>query len=169
MLSLLISMQTQISHLNTSLSLLSRPWIWQLSQNVPMVAGFLCDKAVVLRSIINWTLLRPGSGVCPSSLQYTVIILSNSTASKCLQEISKKIRMELAETRDPIHWNHRRNEILHVHNYSQYNIFLVAADVRKIIYRSECCKIMSLILLCFRNTFEYRAQYLALYLGPQIS
>jgi hypothetical protein len=156
MLSLLFLMQTQISYLNTNLSLLLCPLVWQLSQNVPMDAGFLCDKAVVLKSIINWTLLRPGSGVCPSSLQYTAIILSNSTASKCLQEMFKKIRMELAESRDLIHWNHRRNEILHLHSYGQYNSRLVAADVRKIIYRSECYKIMSLLLLCFRNTFEHR-------------
>lgn len=163
------SMQTQMSHLNTNLSLLSCPCVWQLLQNVPMDTGFLCDKAVVLKSIINWTLLRPGSGVCPSSLQYTVIILYNSTASKCLQEISKKIRTELAEPRDLIHCNHRHNEILRMHNYSQHYGRLVAADVRRIIYLSECYTIMPLLLLCFRNTFEYRAQYLALYLGPPIS
>jgi hypothetical protein len=68
-----------------------------------MDAGFLCDKAVVLRSLINWTLLRPVSGVYPSSLQYTVTILSNSTAPECLQEISKKILKEHAEPRGLIH------------------------------------------------------------------
>jgi len=61
------------------------------------------------------------------------------------------------------------NDILHVHNYSQHNGRLTAVDVRKVIYRFECYKIMSLILLCFRYTFEYRARYLALYLGPPIS
>jgi len=68
-----------------------------------MDVGFLCDKAVVLRNIINWTLLKPVSGVCPSSLQYTDNILSNSTAPECLQEISKKILKELVEPRGLIH------------------------------------------------------------------
>jgi len=68
-----------------------------------MDAGFLCDKAVVLRSVINWTHIRPVSGVCPSSLQYTVTILSNSVAPECLQEVSKKILKELAEPRGLIH------------------------------------------------------------------
>lgn len=154
MLSLLFSVRTKISHLNTHLSLSSCPWLWQLSENVPMDAGFLCNKALVLRSIIKCALLRPGSGVCPSSLQYTFTLLSNSTASKCFQEISKKIRMELSEPRDLIHWNHTHNETLHVHTYSQHNGRLVAANVRKIIYRSECYKITSLILLCFRNTLS---------------
>ena len=53
---IIITLCYTLSTFCDTVSLLYRPWTWQLSRDIPVNAGFLYDKIIVLRDTIKGTL-----------------------------------------------------------------------------------------------------------------